>query len=103
MKIAIIATLLTLGSLPANAAWTNLTPVTKINIGPNGTYGTAIQLENTSFSGCSNTKTAVILPENNNYKELISILLTARISALKVQVKFGGCNNGYSVIQEVVM
>ena len=89
--------------------------VDRLNVGGNGLHGTFVKLKDQIFpivdansitgTGCSTDHSAFVSPAtNDNYSEIFSILLAAKVANNKVSLVTSGCggNNGaYPLIIEV--
>lgn len=85
----------------AKADWSAASRINQINIGGNGVHGTFVSLVDFSFSGCMNNAVGILEAGNVNYKEMIAVLLAAKMADRGVKLMYSGCSAGYPVIKEV--
>lgn len=104
-RIARLFSVLALGlfSQAVAAGWTAPAKVASINIGANSYHATNIQLEGVSFTGCTSTSSAVMTPDNLNYRDMLAALMAAKLAQSEVKVLYSGCQWGYAVIRERVL
>ena len=70
-------------------------------VGVNGLHGTQVKPNNVTFSGCSNTTSALLKGDNPNYKEFMSAILAAKMANKDVRLSYSSCEGAFSVITEV--
>lgn len=84
--------------------------IDKINVGGNGKHGTFVSLMNKTFSECAgggNPVAAVFmdgdLNRNPNYKEQLSVVLSAKMAEKEVIVTYSDCDGMYPLVQEITL
>lgn len=91
-------------STTALASWSPTVRVNEINVGNNGVQGAYVSLIGHAYTGCTVTTTALLDGANDvNYKDMLAILLSAKLADRYVKIAYSGCSSGYSVIREVVL
>lgn len=63
--------------------------------------GTLISLVGVTMSGCDRSDGAILVSSNENYSEIYSLLLAARMSEKKIRIYTAGCNNNFPIIQQI--
>lgn len=77
--------------------------IKSINIGGNNIHGAYLTFDNGTFSGCTSTKTAIILATDPNYNVIMAAALSAKLTSSTVTVGYGVCEGNYALIRELVL
>lgn len=82
--------------------------VATVNPGGNGGAGTVVALEGVVFAGCAKNEIAFLQSSNEDYKEIFSTILAAKMSKYPIRIYYGNdggadCAGNYPIIKQVAI